>query len=319
MLRKRAKLLAETRVFFAEREVLEVETPLLTRGVVVDRHLDPPRCILDASPDSEDAEQEAEELHLMTSPEGYMKRLLVAGSGSIYQVCHAFREGEIGRLHRPEFTLVEWYRTGFDDADLRDEVEAYVRALLGDSLGAEPFERVTYQQAFFDSLSIDPLEASPGDLADVVRGLGIDLPEEFLEQADRDDLLDVLMACAVQPDLGHERPLFLTHYPASQGALARLDADDPRVARRFEFFYQGVELANGYLELADAGEQRRRFEEANRLRASDGRRPLPVDEQLLGALERGLPPCAGVALGFDRLVMLAVGAESIDEVLAFPW
>jgi lysyl-tRNA synthetase class 2 len=305
LLRLRAGLLARTRAFFAERGVLEVETPLLAASPASDPHLEAlttlPR-VTGGRP-----------LYLQSSPEFAMKRLLAAGSGPIFQLGRAFRDGERGQRHNPEFTILEWYRPGFDHHRLMDEMEE----LLSATLGTSPGERLTYREAFLRHLDLDPLTAGPTDVARCAAKVGLaevgGLPPE-----DLDGWHGLLFAHAVEPHLGHERPTFVHAYPASQAALARLDPDDPRVAQRFEVFVGGVELANGYHELTDAPEQRRRFEADNAERRRRGLPEVPVDERLLAALEAGLPPCAGVALGFDRLVMLAAGVEDIAEVIAFP-
>jgi lysyl-tRNA synthetase class 2 len=311
-LKLRAGLLARARDFFSSRGILEVETPLLSRGVVVDRHLDPPVCRYGSGGAA------AEKLYLQTSPEAAMKRLLAAGLGASYQVAHSFREGERGRLHNPEFTIIEWYRPGLDHHELMDEVGALVSLLLPDHSKEGGWEKLSYRQLFRDRLGIDPLECGAGELGQAAEKLGVEIEGEF-DWKDRDAWLDLLLSTRLQEDLGVEGPVFLYDYPASQAALARLCPDEPRLAERFELYIGGIELCNGYHELLDADEQRSRFEKANEQRRDDGREPLEPDEKLLRALESGMPECSGVALGFDRLVMLAVGADSIDEVLAFPF
>jgi len=311
-LRLRARLLAQAREFFAQRGILEVETPLLSRGVVVDRHLDPPVCRYGSAAGG------GEKLYLQTSPEAAMKRLLASGMGAIYQVAHAFREGERGRLHNPEFTIIEWYRPGLNHHELMDEVGALVSLLLPEHSKDGGWEKLSYRQLFRDRLGIDPLECGAGELGQAAEKLGVELEGEF-DWKDRDAWLDLLLSTRLQDDLGSERPVFVYDYPASQAALARLCPEEPRLAERFELYIAGIELCNGYHELLDAAEQRTRFEKANDQRRSDGREPLAPDERLLEALESGLPECSGVALGFDRLVMLALGADSIDEVLPFPF
>jgi len=252
--------------------------------------------------------------YLHTSPEYAMKRLLAAGSGDIYQMCHVFRGDEQGRLHNSEFMIVEWYRLGWAFAALMEEVDALLRALMRGTVLA-PTRFLSYEQAFVDALGCNPLTDSDEALAGHARRAGFE--EALLQRCERDELLDLLMGLRVGPQLGMDAPVFLHRYPASQAALARLDPQDPRVALRFELYLRGVELANGFEELGDGQEQRQRFAADQRIRAA---RNLPVpamDEYLLAALAAGLPPCAGVALGFDRLLMLACGADRIDEVLAF--
>ena len=305
-LRRRAELLDRTRRFFREREVLEIETPTLSRGVIVDRHLDPPRC---------------GDFWLQTSPESFLKRFVASGGGACFEICRAYREGERGRLHNPEFTIVEWYRPGFDADVLMDEVADLVEALLGESRGRE---KVPYQELFLRHAKVDPLEASVDELIAAARAIesgeseSLSLPEDLDSITDRDDLLDLILVAAIQPKLGRESLTFVHDYPASQAALSRLKPEDPGVGERFALYIDGVELCNGYRELLDASEQRARFVEANEQRVADGKSALPIDELFLEALEAGLPDCSGVALGFDRVVMLACGASSIDEVIAFP-
>ena len=329
-LRARATLLAGVRRFFDERGVLEVETPLLCRAGVVDVHLDPFPVNVGAG----DGEAESRR-YLMTSPELSMKRLLAAGSGPIYQLTRAFRGGERGRLHNPEFTILEWYRPGFDLDALMDEVEALVRDVFkivgGEGVGTrtkglagwrEPFERITYQAAFAQALEIDPLDATVDQLEATARDRGVATPpamrETGMSRAAKDDWLHLLLATCVEGSLGRQGPAFLYNYPASQAALARLAPDDARVALRFELYLDGIELANGYHELTDGVEQRRRFEAANLERVARGKERLPVDAAFLRALEGGLPDCSGVALGLDRLLLLALGGTRLDEVMAFP-
>lgn len=305
-LRQRAGLLAATRAFFAQRQVLEVETPLALRHAVTDVQLDslgvasdPPRW-------------------LHTSPEYAMKRLLAAGSGDIYQICHVFRAGESSRLHNPEFTMVEWYRLGFGLAQIMEETAALAATLLtAGGRNAPPVEQLAYAAAFERELGCDPLTTPTATLAALAGQHG--LATSSVADASRDDLLDFLVAVVVGPRLGRGRLTCLHHFPASQAALAQLDAVDPRTALRFELYAEGIELANGYVELASAGEQRQRFEADLAERRRRGLPALQVDERLLAALAAGLPPCAGVALGFDRVAMLALGAGHIDAVLAFPW
>lgn len=328
-MRRRAALLARIRRFFDARGVLEVETPLLSAGTVTDPHLH------SLSVDRRPGEAR---FYLQTSPEFAMKRLLAAGSGPIYQVCKAFRADESGRRHNLEFTLLEWYRPGFDHHRLMDEMDAFLAA----TLGAEPAERLTYGRAFERHLGFDPHTADLDRLRQAAQQAGIDAPGF---DGTRDDWLHLLASHGVEPELGRAsstsstrtrartktdgppfRPTFLYEYPASQAALARVrpagvdpaGRPTPAVAERFEVYVEGVELANGFHELTDADEQRRRFEADREQRRRLGLEVPPVDERLLAALAAGLPDCAGVALGVDRLAMLASGADHIDQVLTFP-
>ena len=306
----RAALLARTRSFFAARGVLEVDTPIVVNAPVTDVHIHSARVTFEAVT-REGATRRAYFLH--TSPEYAMKRLLAAGIGDIYQVCHVVRSLERGRLHNAEFTLIEWYRSGLALETLMSEVEALVLELLGRPNASPESERVSYREVFLRTLRIDPFTAPLAQLAEHARAAGFDAAA-----ADRDELLELLMGTVIGPRLGLAGLTFVHGYPASQAALARLDPDDSRAAQRFELYCEGIELANGFHELASAGEQRRRFERDLEERR---RRRLPeagIDERLLAALEAGLPDCCGVALGFDRTLMLAAGATRIDAVLPFP-
>jgi lysyl-tRNA synthetase class 2 len=307
-LMRRAAMRAAMHRFFAERAVLEVETPAVVRAPVTDLHLHCARVDLgDGRP-----------YWLHTSPEYAMKRLLAAGSGDIWQACRVVRGGaERGRQHNPEFTLVEWYRLGLPMAAMAAETAAFVDALCIAG-GAPPrgFTTLTYRDALRRHAGIDPLADDDEALRRAAAPLNLEAPA--LAAASRDDLLDLLVATRVGPALGHGALCALTHYPASQAALARLEPADSRLALRFELYGDGLELANGFEELADAREQAARFTADNAARARRGLAPQPVDARLLAALAAGLPACSGVAVGFDRVVMLATGAASIDDVMAFP-
>ena len=305
MLERRAVLLARARRFFADGGVLEVDTPMVVNAPVTDVHIHSAR--VDLGPAA------TQPYFLHTSPEYAMKRLLAAGSGDIYQICHVVRGFERGRLHNAEFTLIEWYRIGFTLDDLMSEVDALVRVLLGPVATGHTSERITYQDAFLRELQLDPLTASLTELQQAAGKLGYAAAD-----AGRDELLELLMGAAVGPRLGNKALTFVQGYPATQAALARLDPHDPRVALRFELYCDGVELANGFNELASAAEQRARFNSDIAERRRVGLPVLDPDAFLLAALEHGLPECSGVALGFDRTLMLATGAQSIDAVLTFP-
>ena len=305
-LRRRAGMLSEIRAFFAARGVLEVDTPQLVNFAVTDAN------IHSAEVRWPGGDERPRYLH--TSPEYAMKRLLAAGSGDIYQMCHVFRGDEQGKLHNSEFMIVEWYRRGWAFAALMEEVDALLRRLMGEAALA-PTRYLSYEQCFVETLGCNPLTDSDAALTAHARQAGFE--DSLLQRCERDELLDLLMGACIGPKLGLDGPVFVHRYPASQAALARLDPQDPRVALRFELYLRGVELANGFEELGDGHEQRQRFTADQRIRAA---RNLPVpamDEYLLSALAAGLPPCAGVALGFDRLLMLACGAQRIDVVMAF--
>jgi lysyl-tRNA synthetase class 2 len=304
-LRRRAELLADARRFFAERGVLEVETPVLSAAGVSD----PQIASLTTRVRGRDRA-----MYLGTSPEFAMKRLLAAGSGDVYQICKVFRDGETGRWHNPEFTMLEWYRVGFDDAALMTEVEELVHALLGQARGLARAERLTYAAALARHAGVDAHTASDAELAAAAVSHGIVCDAAL----DRDARLDLLMGLVVGPRLGRGRPTFICDYPASQASLARLKDGQPPVAARFELYLDGIELANGFHELGVAAEQRARFMADLELRRARQDPEPPIDEHLLSALAAGLPDCAGVAMGFDRLAAIAVGAESLQEIIAFP-
>jgi len=304
-LRRRAQALETTREFFRERKVLEVETPAIINSPVSDVNIVSVRLDVPG--------REFSTFFLHTSPEYAMKRLLASGSGDIYQLCRVFRGGERGRQHNPEFTMVEWYRLGFSLEDLMREVAALVLALLGREL---PVEMLSYREAVQRYAGFDPIDADDDTLQRAAQALGFD-PQRARE-ASRDVLLDLIVGAQVGPALGASALTFVHRYPASQAALARLDAADPRLALRFELYHQGMELANGYHELTNAAEQRLRFNADQQARTAHGLPAFSLDRYLLAALEAGLPDCAGVALGFDRVLMLAINASSIDEVMAFP-
>ncbi len=302
-LRRRAALLGRVRRFFEDRDVLEVETPLLCRAGVTDVHLASLGCDIPLE----------DRRWLQTSPEYAMKRLLAAGLGACYQITRAFRAEECGRLHNPEFTLLEWYRPGFD----LDELMAEVAALCGETGAPRPVHHVTYSDAFRRQFDIDPLAAGDAELgARAQDALG---PERWLRTAERDDLLDALMGAVIAPRLGHGSFTFVTEYPASQAALARRSPADARVAERFELFIDGIEIANGFHELTDAAEQGERFRRDRAARAQRGLPDMAPDERLLAALAAGMPAGAGVALGLDRLFMLTLGLDRLDQVMAFSW
>jgi lysyl-tRNA synthetase class 2 len=322
-LEQRALALARVREFFAKRSVLEVDTPVVVNAPVTDVHIHSAEVRFPDAPGR---------YYLQTSPEFAMKRLLASGSGDIYQICHVARGLERGRHHNAEFTLIEWYRLGYSLEQLMDEVEALARDVLGAIAKPMHSERLSYADAFKTWLGIDPLTADIEELRTASREAGLSMraapasevsadPSRTAESpviAERDQLLEFLMSSRIGPLLGKNALTFIHRYPASQAALARLDSSDPRVALRFELYCEGIELSNGFHELASAAEQRARFEHDL---AERRRRGLPadkMDELLLSALEAGLPECSGVALGFDRLLMLAIGAGHIDQVMPFP-
>ena len=310
MVHLRGAVLRRVRSFFDSRGFLEVETPILSADVVVDRHLDPFYTTLAADPRQP---SEGRRLWLQTSPEFHMKRLMAAGGEAIYQITRVFRNGEVGQRHNPEFTMLEWYRRGDDLAAGMQFLSDLADACL--HRGAA--EQISYSEAFAEHVGVNPLEASSAQLRDVATEQGIAFPDS-IGLDDHDVWLDVLWTDRVEPNLGVQRPTIVYAYPASQASLARLSANDPRTAERFELYVRGIELANGYHELLDAAVLEGRSAAANQQRVADGKAQLPEQSRLVVAMRQGLPPCAGVAMGFDRLVMAVAGAASISDVIAFP-
>ena len=303
IIKSRAKVLTQIRTFMAERGVLEVETPLLAHATVTDPNIRSLRPILHYP-----GSATTEKMFLQSSPEYTMKRLLASGSGPIYQITRAFRDGENGRLHNPEFTLLEWYRPGFDHQQLMDELDQLLQCLQ-----FSPSRRRTYAGVFQENIQIDPHRCDLAELDSMARNNGL-----VTEEHDRTVLLDYLFSHCVIHSLGIDQPEFIYDYPACQAALARLTDTMPPVAERFELFINGIEIANGFHELRDAEEQRKRFEQDNLRRQNSG---LPVnkpDEYFLAALSKGLPDCAGVAVGIDRLLMAVHDLDMISATLAFP-
>lgn len=311
MLQERARLNAALREFFFRRGVLEVETPLLCSSTATDLHL--ASFAVTASPG-----QPGGKRFLQTSPELAMKRLLAAGSGPIYQLGKAFRAGDSGARHNPEFTLLEWYRPGWSLPELMAEVEALLAAVLPPELFSMSAERRSYRALFEARLGVNPHAASPDELRALVSAHTSFGGAATLAVP---DCLDLLFSVVIEPALGMRGPVFVHDFPAAQASLSQVgvNADGDRVAQRCEVYLRGMELANGYQELVDAPEQRLRMEADIAARRSRGIEEVPLDERFLAALASGMPVCAGVALGVDRLLMLRTGASTLDEVLAFPF
>jgi lysyl-tRNA synthetase class 2 len=308
VLNGRASMLARIRAYFASQEVAEVQTPVLSGAAVSDPQIES----VAAAPAG------GARRFLQTSPEYPMKRLLAAGFGDCYQVCPVFRDGEAGRLHNPEFTMVEWYRLDYGVGEMQHDVERVLRVACAELRDFAPARDLSYRAAIREATGVDCRTAGIAEIRAALAGRGIE-PADAGDW-DGDAWLDLLMGAVVGPSLGHDAPVFVNDYPASQASLARLrsDADGTPVAERFELYVDGLELANGFRELGDAVEQRRRFEQDLRMRERKGQVRNPLDERLLAALRHGLPDCAGVALGFDRLVMAAFRLDSIAAAMAFP-
>lgn len=310
MLQLRARLLANIRAFFLTRAVLEVETPLLSRTIGTD-----PQLAFFAT--DYDLPPRQQRLFLQTSPEFAMKRLLAAGSGSIYQICKAFRNGESGRFHNPEFTLLEWYRVGFTLPELMNEVAELIQSLFAaEQVELSTVQRISYQNVFQTYTGLDALVFSYDDYC--AYALTHELPEAVtLCEHNHALWLDVLFSHKVQPYLGDNLLCMVYGYPACQSSLARINADDARITDRVELFINGIELGNGFYELTDATEQNQRFNDELRIREQQKSAHVIKDDRLIAALEEGMPDCSGIAIGLDRLLMLLSETASIDEVLSF--
>ena len=307
-LKKRAQIIAKIRAFFASKDVIEVETPALSQATVTDLHLQS----FSTKFFGTNAAMQNSELHLQTSPEFAMKRLLCAGSGCIYQISKAFRNEEAGRFHNPEFTMLEWYRVDFDHFQLMNELSE----LLIHILDCEKAEQVTYQQLFIKYVGVDPLACSLDELKNSIKVHQLNA-DWVLNEDNFDTLLQYLFSELVESKIGKERPCLVYNFPASQASLAQISIDDKRVAQRFELYFKGMELANGFNELRDASEQKLRFKAENQLRTNSGKDSKAIDANFIAALEHGLPKCAGVALGVDRLIMIALNQTHIENVISF--
>lgn len=323
----RAKLNQDIRDFFSERGILEVETPLMCEAAIQDPHLHPIPTLYKPLGNNED-NAHTKLFYLQTSPEFAMKRMLAANVGPIYQLCKAFRNGERGRLHNPEFTMLEWYRPGFDHHKLMDEMEEFLKGILNISW----CERITYQNLFLSRIQLDPFKASLQELENAANFHKIDINFQENSTANNNDLnkqdlnmddwLNLLLTHVIEPSLGFNSPCMVYDFPPSQAALAKISMSSQtnnfRVAERFEVYMHGMELANGYHELTDPDLQLERFKKDFELRKMLKHPEIPIDYHLIEALKVGLPDCAGVALGVDRLLMVKMGIKNIDEVLAFP-
>jgi lysyl-tRNA synthetase class 2 len=304
---RRAQLVRLLRTFFDQRGFVEVQTPILSRSCIIDRHLDPirvdgkevlgPHC--------------TEPWFMQTSPEQSMKRLLASGMGNIYQLGPVFRSTESGAIHNPEFTMAEWYEIGAEFEQGLNTLNALCQTLLH----TPPATRTTFADAWSVHTGFDLWTADQKRLASLSLERGIVHSPSWSN--DWDDWVNLIFSLIIQPNLGWNTPVLLTHFPASQAALARLDPVDPRTALRYELFYRGVELANGYDELTERNEFETRAIVANTERIQSGKAPLPVENPLLSAMDSGVPPSCGCALGFDRVVMLACNATRLDEVIPF--
>jgi len=310
-IRHRATLLKIIRQYFEERNVLEVETPILSSATVTDPNIDSFTTDY-VGP----GHLNIPKLYLHTSPEYAMKRLLAAGSGAIYQICKVFRQAEWGSLHNPEFTMLEWYRPGFDHYQLMTELDELVRALNAENTPLAETEYYTYSEVFQKYLTIDPMHIKNEDLIQCARDNHLSV--EGLAIDDRDAWLDLVFSHIIQPQLKSNRLIFITDYPISQAALANVSSENNQFAQRFELFFNGVELANGYNELADASILMSRFESDQQQRMERNKPAIAIDMHLLNAINNGFPQCSGVAVGLDRLIMVLTHEKNIENVIAFP-
>lgn len=303
LIKLRAETYIKIRQFMAERNILEVETPVLSHATVTDMQLNSFRSEY-SSPQSNSGKI----LYLQTSPEYAMKRLLASGTGAIYQISRVFRNEEQGKYHNPEFTMLEWYQPGYGHHQLMQELESFLNLFAMNHC-----EKISYGEIFLEHTGLDPHTCDTNELKSMAQQHGLSTTIE-----ERSVLLDFIFSDKISSTLGDTRPLFVYDYPACQSALAKLSNTTPEVAERFELFINGMEIANGFHELTDADEQLARFEQDLTLRKKENRPDLPIDHLFLDALKQGLPDCAGVAVGIDRLLMVITGTNDIREVLGFP-
>jgi lysyl-tRNA synthetase class 2 len=307
----RAKIIAKIRLFFSNKNVTEVETPLLSQGTITDIHLEAfesrYKFLADLNTD------QYQSMYLQTSPEFAMKRLLASGYGCIYQITKAFRHEEHGRHHNPEFTMLEWYRVGFNHIDLMAEVAE----LLVSVLACEAPTQTSYQALFVEHVGIDPLNTTKKALTALLKNHN-KLDDWLIAEPDIDILLQFVFSEIIEQHIGINAPCFVYNFPASQASLAKICNKDSRVAERFECYYHGIELVNGFNELTDAKAQQQRFDQDNHKRKRNNLTCKPIDKNFINALTAGLPQCAGVALGIDRLIMIALNCKHIENVITFP-
>jgi len=304
-LKLRAELLNSARNFFQSLDFIEVDTPSLSQSTTPDPNIE-----------SFSTQFNNTRYYLQTSPEFPMKRLLASGAGAIYQICKVFRQGEAGRNHNPEFTMIEWYQPDMEYQQLMRQVDTLVRCLLKDKLALNETVFFSYREVFENIVGINPLHTTEAELQSVVEANNIQLYNTDTKLS-KDALLDLIITHVIQARLPKNAPVFIYDYPASQAALANIKKNDVDIAERFELYINGIELANGYQELRNANEQQQRFEKENSLRELAELQTVPLDTNLIAALESGLPMVSGVAVGFDRVLMLAAGADSLREVIAF--
>ena len=304
-LKSRAELVDRARNFFKKNNTLETDTPSLSQSTTPDPNIE-----------SFITHYNNQNYYLQSSPEFPMKRLLAAGSGAIYQICKVFRQAEAGRNHNPEFTMIEWYQPEMQYHQLMQQVDDLVRCLLQDKLTLKETQFFSYKDIFLNVVGINPHTANENDLYELIEKNKIQLYQSDTS-LNKDALLDLIMTHLVQHALPKDAPVFIYDYPETQAALANIRKENINLAERFELYINGIELANGYQELLNAEEQQQRFENENLTRANSGMELIPIDSNLIAALKHGLPMVSGVALGLDRVLMLATGVTSINDVIAF--
>ncbi len=304
--KQRAQILARARNYFAKTNSLEVDTPALSTNATSDPHIESIEAVLQL--------RKKQNFYLHTSPEFCMKRLLCAGYLDIHQICKVFRDGESGRYHQPEFTMLEWYRISFDLQRIIQDTKALISTLLDDHKLLDSASHYSYQDVFRLHTGLDPLDANLSELQECA---GADASLRSALEDNRDDWLDLLLDQKVIPSFEADRLTIISHYPISQAALARACPKDSNVADRFEVFLGTHELANGFVELTEAATQRKRFQAEQIMRKKQAKATRPVDMNLIAALESGMPQCAGVAVGIDRILMIACGVDSIEDVQSF--
>ncbi|AYN24519.1 elongation factor P--(R)-beta-lysine ligase [Buchnera aphidicola] len=307
ILKKRSKIIANIRSFFLKKNVMEVETPILSRSSVTDINLTP----FETNYFSFNSNLKKIKLWLITSPEYHMKRLLAAGSGSIYQICRSFRNQEFGQYHNPEFTILEWYQLSFSMERMIEEIDCFFQEILN----FDKSDKISYQETFIKYLQIDPLSTNLSELLQCYKKFKLEHLIHF--ENDLSKLIEMLFTLQIQPFLGKEKPLFVYHFPLEQASLAAMNVKDNRISERFEIFFKGIELGNGFYELTDYFEQKNRFLKDNEKRQDMNLPKQKIDSYFLNAMNYGLPICSGVAIGLDRLIMIALNQKSIDQVMSF--
>ncbi|QCI25760.1 elongation factor P--(R)-beta-lysine ligase [Buchnera aphidicola (Sitobion avenae)] len=304
---KRSKIISNIRLFFSKKNILEVETPILSQSTVTDVNL----VSFDTKYISLNNVDKLK-LWLITSPEYHMKRLLASESGPIYQICRSFRNKELGRYHNPEFTMIEWYQPFYSMKEFIKEIDEFLQVILK----CDRSDKISYQDLFIEFFKIDPLCTNLSELHKISKKLNLDHLTGF--ETNINKFIQILFTLNIEPNIGKEKPLFVYYFPSEQASLAAINLKDSRVSERFEIFYKGIELGNGFYELTDPNEQKKRFIKDNAERFSMNLPVQKIDNLFLNALSYGLPPCSGVAMGLDRLIMLILNKKNINDVIAFP-